>query len=176
MIPPGRAGPALREALLEVGYDPDLADSEAVAREVYCAVVDVLGHHVLPMGSHRERQRLMGRRLVQGFAGQPAGRVVYGGLRNLGPDRAVSRLPGSLRFGVTGMSIQVEPLGLRKWRVRLSGSSSAMGEFFCGSLVEMLAQVGAPDARATIESQSGGSTSVLLSWEDLGPKPFVDAE
>lgn len=177
MIPPGQADPELREALIDVGYDPDVGGSDLVSRRIYHAVVDVLGHALLPLGTHRERQRLMGRKLIVGFSQQPAGRVLYGGLISVGPERAISRLPMVLRFGAEGMSIEVEPLGLRNWRVRLNGSTPSMGELFCGTLLEMLAQVGVPEARATVEpTQPGRGTSVLLSWEDLGPKPFVDAE
>lgn len=175
-ILPDEVSPSLREALRDVGFDPESTGLEPVSLDVFHAMVDVLGHALLPLGSQRERQRLTGRRMVKGFSEQPAGRVYYGGLRSVGPERTMSRLPSSLRFGASGMAIQVDPLGIRSWRVRLIGSSPGMSEFFCGTVLEMLAQTGVPEARAVAEPPTGSIINILVCWEDLGPKPFVDGE
>jgi uncharacterized protein (TIGR02265 family) len=157
--------PALGDALRLAGYDPDAEAAAHYPLSVFRAVMRVVGAHLLPEGTDAERLRRAGHVYIEGFGRNPVGRVFQAGLRILGPDRALGRLPAAVRFGLEGVRLDMEVLGIRRWRARMLKAPQNDPEFVCGCLEGMLQLTGAVHPRVETESSLPLESTVLITWE-----------
>ncbi|MET0404783.1 MAG: DUF2378 family protein [Cystobacter sp.] len=153
---------AIAGALAKEGYDPRCPDVDypiltwkrCVTQARYLAYASL---------SDAEAYRILGRKLVEGFANTLLGRVAAAGLPMLGPSRVVERLPRYLSMmGRPELQVQNVSMGERVRRVTVPDTYNPP-ELIAGAL-EVALEYAHAQPIVHVEDRSPQGFRLLVRW------------
>lgn len=157
-----RPDAALRAALREAGFDPDVTHRDYPA-SVWLACEDVVRRHGFADLARAAAFRALGQQLVRNFFETLVGRVVGGGLRMVGPERAMRRAALSFGSVLEPVDIHAEPLGPQHWLLcfRRYPFTPETAAAVCE---EALRYAGAAHPQALVEHPDASGFDLRIRW------------
>lgn len=155
---------ALRDALTQVGFDPD--DPEHLyAYEVWTEALRVSRRMLFPELSPEEGFFALGRRFADGFGRTVVGRVFRSHTGSLlGPERTLVRLPSILAAGVKGLVVELQPMGVSSWRM-CCFTRPEEADFFAGAVFGLLEDLELPGLSVRVHARHVTAFELDIEWD-----------
>lgn len=155
--------PALAEKLRQAGYDPDHPQA-TYSTETYKACLELAREHLFPGLMPDEGWRRLGRLWVEGFAQTAVGAVLAAAARVIGPERVLARLPSYMRAGREDMTMDVDALGPRVWRLVVTDPLEPRPQLTAGVVDFIMGLTGVRSTTVTVESEAPGRYELCVRW------------
>lgn len=153
---------SLSQVLVQEGYDPRCPDVDYPI-QMWKRCVTQARYLAHPGLSDADAYRLLGRKLVEGFAQTLLGRVAAVGMPMIGPARVLERLPRYMAMmGRPELQVQCTTLGERMRRVHLADVHNPP-EFSAGAL-EAALELACCRPHVQVEDRSPQGCRLLVRW------------
>lgn len=156
-----KADGRFRDELRLAGYDMERPRA-TYPTEVWNRCIDVALRHTQPHAKREDGLRGLGKVLIDGFFQTIVGSVIAVGLPMLGVERVVQRLPRYITSTSIGVSMTVEKVRDRAYRLR-SQDAFALPELTAG-LIEAGVLRTRTAVKATVIERDPGSYALDITW------------
>jgi len=150
----------LADALREVGFDLRVPKGRYPS-EVWRAALDVAARHRFPDLTLEQGHHELGRLFTAGFFETIIGKVIGSIVPLLGTDLWLARMPKFANMTSTGLSLEVERAGEKRWRLRYR-SRTASAHFVTGALLGGVDRTKVP-VSIEIEARTPGGFDLLVT-------------